>query len=59
VKKFEEINNEIIRNVERQPTKKRPHVSANAISSLFVVKNLSKRMLCSKKTFCKTLAFLL
>jgi hypothetical protein len=28
---FEEINNEIIRNVEKQPTKKRPNVPMNAI----------------------------
>jgi len=31
----EEINNEIIRSVEKQPTNKRPNVLASAISSFF------------------------
>jgi len=34
----EEINNEIGRIVERQPTKKRPNVPTSAISIFFVVK---------------------
>jgi hypothetical protein len=44
VKKFEEeINNEIIGSVERQPAKKRPNVPRNAISVFF----------CYKRTFQK------
>jgi hypothetical protein len=44
VKKFEEeIDNEIIKNVERQHVKKRPNVPTNAISTFF----------CCKRTFRK------
>jgi len=58
-KKFEEeINNEIIGSVERQPTKKRPNVLASAIFVFFCYNFFfSKMVMCNKKTFCKTLAF--
>jgi hypothetical protein len=58
--KFEkEINIEIIESVERQLVKKRPNVPTSAISNFFVVKEHFKMMMCGKKTFCKTLVFLL
>jgi hypothetical protein len=59
VKKFEEeINNEIIGSVERQPTKKRPNVRRNAIFYLFFVINEPfKKNDVHQKYFCKNLAF--
>jgi len=39
----EKINNEVIGNVERQPTKKRPNVLASAIFVLFAVKEPFKK----------------
>jgi len=49
-KKFEkEVNNEIIRNVERQPTKKRSNVPTSAISTFFAIKEPFKKKWCVKK----------
>jgi hypothetical protein len=58
VKKFEkEVNNEIIRNVERQLAKKRPNVPISAIFVFFAIKEPFKKMMCKKNTFCKTFTF--
>jgi len=58
VKKFEkEVNNEIIRNVERQLAKKRPNVTISAIFVFFAIKEPFKKMMCKKNTFCKTFTF--
>jgi hypothetical protein len=51
-KKFEEeINNEIIESVEREPTKKRPNVLASAIFVVFVVKEPFKKDDVQQKDF--------
>jgi hypothetical protein len=57
VKKFEkEVNGPTKKTFEMQLAKKRPNVSNNAISKLFIIKNLFKKDDLQKKKF-KTLAF--
>jgi hypothetical protein len=56
-KKFEEeVNNHLRCGLEKQPTKKRPNVSASEISKFFfLLKILLRRMMCNKNNFCNTL----
>ncbi len=59
VKKFEEeINNEIIRNVEKQHVKKRPNVPTSAISAFFCCKKTFQRGWCvTKRLFARSWPF--
>jgi hypothetical protein len=55
----EEINNEIIGSVEKQPTNKRPNVLASAISSFFSIKEPFKKDDVQQKDFLQDLGLLI
>jgi hypothetical protein len=60
VKKFEEeINNEIIGSVERQPAKKRPNVPTSVIFVFFAMKEPSKKDDVQQKNFLQNLGLLI
>jgi hypothetical protein len=60
VKKIEEeINNEIVRIIERQPTKKRPNVLTNAISVFFAIKEPFNKDDVQQKDFLQDLGLLI
>ncbi len=53
LKRFGKKVNCPLREDERQPSKKRPNIYFNSISSFFVAKNLSSKMMCNKRNFWK------
>jgi len=58
VKKIEEeINNETIRTIEKQPTKKRPNVLTSEIFVFFAIKEPFNKDDVQQKDFRKMLAF--
>jgi hypothetical protein len=58
-KKLEEKINNMFKDVEKQPRKKRPHVNGTIISNFFVVKNSYKKYDVQQKQFLKDLALLI